>query len=72
MQYLSQTFVKGDRVSLLTVGGVPVVTGVVESISLLYTTIRSDNCMPISVPNKVKELLDRQQFHTEPIQNCTQ
>lgn len=57
VQYLSQNFIKGDRVSLLTASGVVVVTGVVESISLLYTTIRSDASMPISIPNKV---IDRQ------------
>ncbi len=45
--------VKGDRVTLMTTGGATVVTGVVESISLLYTTIRSDAFVPISIPNKV-------------------
>jgi small-conductance mechanosensitive channel len=53
-QFVSQTFVKGDRVTLMTTSGGVVVTGVVESISLLYTTIRSDLFMPISIPNKVR------------------
>ena len=53
-QFVSQTFVKGDRVTLMTTGGAVVVTGVVESISLLYTTIRSDLFMPISIPNKAR------------------
>ena len=52
-QFVTQTMVKGDRVTLMTTGGATVVTGVVESISLLYTTIRSDAFVPISIPNKV-------------------
>ncbi len=52
-QFVTQTMVKGDRVTLMTTGGATVVTGVVESISLLYTTIRNDAFVPISIPNKV-------------------
>ena len=58
-QFVTQTMVKGDRVTLMTTGGATVVTGVVESISLLYTTIRSDAFVPISIPNKVPLLEPR-------------
>ena len=37
---------------LLTTGGDTVVTGVVEAISLLYTTVRTDLGVPVSIPNK--------------------
>lgn len=56
--YFSQTFVKGDRVVLMTTGGGAVITGYVEAISLLYTTIRTELGIPVSIPNKaVAEML---------------
>lgn len=56
--YFGQTFVKGDRVVLMTTGGSAVITGYVEVISLLYTTIRTELGAPVSIPNKaVAEML---------------
>lgn len=55
-QFFSSTFNKGDRVVLLTAGGDTIVSGVVEAINLLNTTVRTDLGAPVSIPNKVQPL----------------
>jgi hypothetical protein len=53
-QFFSSTFNKGERVALLTAGGDTIVSGVVEAINLLNTTVRTDLGVPVSIPNKVR------------------
>ncbi|KAL3155788.1 hypothetical protein ABBQ32_012803 [Trebouxia sp. C0010 RCD-2024] len=50
--FVSRPFVVGDRVELRTSSGTSVVTGLVERISPMTTTIRNDLSIPISIPNK--------------------
>lgn len=50
--FVSRPFVVGDRVELRTSSGSSVVTGLVERISPMSTTIRNDLSIPISIPNK--------------------
>lgn len=50
--FVSRPFVVGDRVELRTAGGASVVTGLVERIAPMSTTIRNDQNIPISIPNK--------------------
>ena len=50
--YLTRPFVVGERVTLQTPAGAPVVTGVVERIDPMRTLIRSDRAAPVSIPNK--------------------
>ena len=52
MQFVTRPFVVGDRVELRTSSGASVVTGLVERIAPMSTTIRNDFNIPISVPNK--------------------
>lgn len=52
VQFLTQPFVVGERVTLLS-GGSKVVTGKVESIDPLNTVIRDDEGVPITIPNTV-------------------
>lgn len=53
MQFLSQPFVVGDRVEILTSGGGRVTTGTIERVDPMRTILRSDAEMPITMPNKV-------------------
>ena len=53
MQFLSQPFVVGDRVEILTSGGGRVITGTVERVDPMRTILRSDAELPITMPNKV-------------------
>lgn len=52
-QFLSQPFVMGDRVEILTSGGSRVITGTVERVDPMRTIMRSDAELPITMPNKV-------------------
>ena len=52
LQFVSRPFVVGDRVELRTAGGASVVTGLVERIAPMSTTLRNDQNIPISIPNK--------------------
>jgi hypothetical protein len=53
VQFLSQPFVVGDRVEILTSGGGHVITGTVERVDPMRTILRSDAELPITMPNKV-------------------
>ena len=55
-QFLTQPFVVGERVTLMS-GGSKVVTGKVESIDPLNTIIRDDDGIPITIPNTVRTWL---------------
>ena len=57
MQFISRPFVVGDRIEISSVGGSKFVVGVVERVDPMRTIIRTDACMPITIPNKV--CLDR-------------
>ncbi len=71
-QFLTQPFVVGERVTLMS-GGSKVVTGKVESIDPLNTVIRDDDGVPITIPNTVRT---REGFvaclrpSTCPMQSC--
>ena len=52
LQFVTRPFVVGDRVELRTSSGTSVVTGLVERIAPMSTTIRNDFNIPISIPNK--------------------
>ena len=52
VQFLSQPFVVGDRVEILTSGGGHVITGTVERVDPMRTILRSDAELPITMPNK--------------------
>lgn len=54
MQFLSQPFVVGDRVEILTSSGGRVITGTVERVDPMRTIMRSDAELPITMPNKVQ------------------
>lgn len=53
MQFISRPFVVGDRIEISSVGGSKFVVGVVERVDPMRTIIRTDACMPITIPNKV-------------------
>lgn len=50
--FLSQPFVVGERVKLMTGGGSIAFEGTVERIYPMRTIIRSDNDLPTTIPNK--------------------
>ncbi|KAK9832088.1 hypothetical protein WJX81_005553 [Elliptochloris bilobata] len=50
--FLTRPFVVGDRVELKSSGGGTIVMGVVESISMMRTQLRTDRAVPISIPNR--------------------
>ena len=52
-QFLSQPFVVGDRVEILTSGGGRVLAGTVERVDPMRTILRSDAEVPTTIPNKV-------------------
>ena len=52
LQFLSRPFVVGERVQLTGVGGFKV-SGVVEEVEPIRTLLRTDDGVPIRVPNKV-------------------
>lgn len=43
----------GDRIEISSVGGSKFVVGTVERVDPMRTIIRTDSCMPITIPNKV-------------------
>ncbi|KAL3136343.1 hypothetical protein ABBQ38_005605 [Trebouxia sp. C0009 RCD-2024] len=51
--FISRPFVVGDRIEISSVGGSKFVVGTVERVDPMRTIIRSDSCMPITIPNKV-------------------
>ena len=53
MQFISRPFVVGDRIEISSVGGAKFVVGTVERVDPMRTIIRTDACMPITIPNKV-------------------
>ena len=50
--YVTRPFVVGDRVTLQTLTGAAVATGVVERIDPMRTLVRSDKGVPLSLPNR--------------------
>jgi len=53
LQFISRPFVVGDRIEISSVGGSKFVVGTVERVDPMRTIIRTDSCMPITIPNKV-------------------
>lgn len=58
LQFISRPFVVGDRIEISSVGGgKSFVVGTVERVDPMRTIIRTDACMPITIPNKVSQSL---------------
>lgn len=57
MQFLSRPFVVGDRVEISTPSGSKSIVGVVEKIEPMSTHLRTNQWLPIIVPNKVPTML---------------
>ena len=54
MQFISRPFVVGERIEVMAPGsGSKWLVGVVERVDPMRTIIRSDACLPITIPNKV-------------------
>ncbi len=58
VQFISRPFVVGDRIEISSVGGSKFVVGTVERVDPMRTIIRTDSCMPITIPNKVQSLIE--------------
>jgi small-conductance mechanosensitive channel len=52
-QFLSRPFVVGDRIDITSSGGAKVVMGYVERVDPIYTVLRTDTGLPVTIPNKV-------------------
>ena len=65
-QFLSQPFLVGDRVEVATATGTRVLTGVVERIDPMRTIVRSDQDVPITIPNKASRALNTLRRDTDP------
>jgi len=55
--------VVGDRIEISSVGGSKFVVGVVERVDPMRTIIRTDSCMPITIPNKVGTISSENAYH---------
>ncbi len=53
-QFLSQPFVVGERVTLLTASGAVAITGTVEAVYPMRTILRDDTHTPSMLPNKAR------------------
>lgn len=54
VQFISRPFVVGERIEVMAPGsGSKWLVGVVERVDPMRTIIRSDACLPITIPNKV-------------------
>lgn len=51
MQFMTNVFVVGERITLLGQGGGEVTTGIVERIDPMRTLLRSDEGLPVALPN---------------------
>ena len=54
LQFLSRPFVVGDRVELSTAAGAKFMVGYVERVDPMRTIFRTDACLPVMIPNKVR------------------
>ena len=43
----------GDRIDITSAGGTKLATGCVEQVDPIYTQLRSDTGLPVTIPNKV-------------------
>ena len=53
-QFLSRPFVVGDRIDITSAGGTKLATGCVEQVDPIYTQLRSDTGLPVTIPNKAR------------------
>lgn len=53
MQFLSRPFVVGDRIDIASGSGAKFATGYVERVDPIYTVLRTDTGLPVTIPNKV-------------------
>ena len=42
----------GDRIDITSAGGTKLATGCVEQVDPIYTQLRSDTGLPVTIPNK--------------------
>lgn len=54
MQFLSRPFVVGDRIDIASGSGAKFATGYVERVDPIYTVLRTDTGLPVTIPNKVR------------------
>lgn len=54
MQFLSRPFVVGDRIDIASGSGAKFATGYVERVDPIYTVLRTDTGLPVTIPNKVE------------------
>ncbi|CAL8465906.1 g5442 [Coccomyxa elongata] len=52
MQFLSRPFVVGDRIDIASGSGAKFATGYVERVDPIYTVLRTDTGLPVTIPNK--------------------
>ena len=69
LQFISRPFVVGDRIEISSVGGSKFVVGTVERVDPMRTIIRTDSCMPITIPNKVGTASSQQSFVKNLLRN---
>jgi small-conductance mechanosensitive channel len=53
LQFLSRPFVVGDRIHIMSGSGAKFATGFVERVDPIYTILRTDTGLPVTIPNKV-------------------
>ncbi len=53
LQFLSRPFVVGDRIDIASGTGAKFATGFVERVDPIYTVLRTDSGLPVTIPNKV-------------------
>lgn len=53
LQFLSRPFVVGDRIDIMSGSGAKFATGFVERVDPIYTILRTDTGLPVTIPNKV-------------------
>ena len=70
LQFISRPFVVGDRIEISSVGGSKFVVGVVERVDPMRTIIRTDSCMPITIPNKVGAFSNSKGFAGKCSETC--
>ena len=57
MQFLSRPFVVGERIDISFSSGGKFMTGYVEQVAPMRTILRTDSCVPVTIPNKVSRAL---------------
>lgn len=56
VQFLSRPFVVGERIDISFSGGGKFMTGYVEQVAPMRTILRTDSCVPVTIPNKASKV----------------